>query len=208
MSVIVPVPLNRAAALTLHVGLVAARAVESVAQAALNTERVDTSPIGESTALGMTRPRLGIKWPNDLEIDGKKIGGVLCEAAGSDAVIAGIGVNVSHDRGDFGSLDRPAGSLKSEWGVEVSRAELAIAILSRLKAVPSFARLEGEILSDLRSRNALLGRTVEGRATGGDVVVGAAQGIDTDGALLVKAGHAVVRVISGPIELSGGQTCI
>jgi BirA family biotin operon repressor/biotin-[acetyl-CoA-carboxylase] ligase len=47
----------------------------------------------------------GLKWPNDVLHDGKKLAGILCEgisgAAGGDFVVVGIGINVGHGADDF-----------------------------------------------------------------------------------------------------------
>ncbi len=64
--------------------------------------------------LGRDAPsRLSLKWPNDLMLDGAKLGGILIEGAGTPrghAVIIGIGLNLSHAPDD---LDRPASCLRA-----------------------------------------------------------------------------------------------
>ena len=51
------------------------------------------------TLRGMGLPQAGLKWPNDVYVDGRKIGGILLELTGDPAdechVIAGIGINVN-----------------------------------------------------------------------------------------------------------------
>ena len=48
----------------------------------------------------LTGIRLGIKWVNDLYLEGKKVCGILCEGAG-DAVVVGIGLNLCTPEGGF-----------------------------------------------------------------------------------------------------------
>lgn len=46
------------------------------------------------------RPR--IKWPNDIEVEGRKLGGILCEGAGTGVVVVGVGLNLRQGIEDFG----------------------------------------------------------------------------------------------------------
>src|SRR5262249_15368380 len=49
---------------------------------------------------GFDSPSLGIRWPNDVEVDGRKLGGILPERVETDygiRVLVGIGINVSVD---------------------------------------------------------------------------------------------------------------
>ena len=110
MSVLVPASRASVTSLPLIVGLAAARAVERVAPGI----------------------EAGIEWPNDVMVGGKKVAGVLCEAAsGSSAgsgegVVAGIGINVRTPAGGF-ALDivSRATSLETDVVAPVSRAALA-----------------------------------------------------------------------------------
>lgn len=58
-----------------------------------------------------------IKWPNDVQLNNKKIAGVLCETSFQEKyaeIFLGIGINVNMD--SFGKIDKPATSLKVETG--------------------------------------------------------------------------------------------
>jgi BirA family biotin operon repressor/biotin-[acetyl-CoA-carboxylase] ligase len=59
------------------------------------------------------RPRLAIKWPNDLLLDGAKFGGILTEAEGDSTVVVGIGINcTSHPADtDYPATDLAAGRI-------------------------------------------------------------------------------------------------
>jgi BirA family biotin operon repressor/biotin-[acetyl-CoA-carboxylase] ligase len=68
-----------------------------------------------------------IKWPNDIQINGKKLGGILCETVflGEKVdIFLGIGVNVNTDADFFAKIDQPATSLKAETGREWDRLPL------------------------------------------------------------------------------------
>lgn len=82
--------------------------------------------------------RPGIKWTNDLVLNGKKLCGILTELAlegetgMTQSLVIGVGVNVSHTREDFGpEVADMATSLALE-GCKVSRAALAAAMIGEL----------------------------------------------------------------------------
>lgn len=60
-----------------------------------------------------------IKWPNDLLLSGKKVGGILCETITDGhlrGVVCGIGLNVNMPQENLSAIDRPATSLMVESG--------------------------------------------------------------------------------------------
>jgi BirA family biotin operon repressor/biotin-[acetyl-CoA-carboxylase] ligase len=62
---------------------------------------------------------LKIKWPNDINLREKKLGGILCEISQTNShwgVIAGIGFNINMSQENLKKIDRPAASLLSETG--------------------------------------------------------------------------------------------
>jgi BirA family biotin operon repressor/biotin-[acetyl-CoA-carboxylase] ligase len=78
-----------------------------------------------------------IKLPNDVQIDGCKVAGVLVEMRAQEKAahlaIAGIGVNVNQSREDFPKeLQRRATSLAMALGKQVDRQNFAIALLREL----------------------------------------------------------------------------
>jgi BirA family biotin operon repressor/biotin-[acetyl-CoA-carboxylase] ligase len=78
-----------------------------------------------------------IKWPNDVYLSGRKVGGVLVEgrtaADGSYVAVAGIGINVNQTIDDFPEeLRDTAGSLAMARGKKISRAKLAVTLLTKL----------------------------------------------------------------------------
>jgi BirA family biotin operon repressor/biotin-[acetyl-CoA-carboxylase] ligase len=88
-----------------------------------------------------TGEKFALKWPNDVLAAGRKIAGILCETivkAEHVVCLAGIGVNVNHDSGDFpGDLRDRAGSLKMltgrEWPLAEGYARLAACMASWLQ---------------------------------------------------------------------------
>ncbi|HET7229855.1 MAG TPA: biotin--[acetyl-CoA-carboxylase] ligase [Longimicrobium sp.] len=152
--------------------------------------------------------RVAIKWPNDLQLAGRKLAGILCEgswdAGRPGHVVAGIGINVLHSIDDFPPEVRDtATSLRIAAGWMPPRADVAGAvagaILRRVANPP--AELSGALLDALRGRDALLGRPV--RVTGAEAVTGTAMGITPAGALLVRTEAGALRSIrSGTVRLA------
>ena len=80
----------------------------------------------------------GLKWPNDIIINGKKLGGVLCESRiqskSINWVVLGIGINVNETADDFENhISHSATSLYLEEGAFIQRERLLAAILNHLE---------------------------------------------------------------------------
>lgn len=148
-----------------------------------------------------------IKWPNDVLVNGKKVAGVLTElAADPDQiqwVVVGIGINVNVRPDELPDEVRPvATSLAVERGQPVPRALFTVALLGTLEEWLDRHAAEGfePVRQAWRSMSDTLGREV--RVHLGDrVLEGVAEDIDAAGALLVRAGAGVERVLSGDVEL-------
>lgn len=163
------------APLPLRVGLACAEAIESL----------------------LPDVEVSLKWPNDLMLDGRKVGGILCEAVG-DAVVVGIGINI----GEAPDGAFPAAALEVASSNMLSRSDLASAIIDRLRAMVTGLSDPGvlgeEALSELRRRDALAGAAVRTDQEG----PGRASGIDRTGALLLTRDDGEeVRVVSGSVRL-------
>ncbi len=150
---------------------------------------------------------VALKWPNDLVLGGRKVGGVLVESVPPWAV-AGIGLNVNVDRAHFpGQLGETALSLAAAVGHDLDLDEMLSAVLDHVEEAYAAYRADGggEVLDRWRHLSATLGHLVRVHS-GGRVVEGIAQDIDADGALLIRRGDGPpVRVIGGDVTvLSGG----
>ena len=66
-----------------------------------------------------------IKWPNDIQINGKKISGILAEAVtdaeGLKGLVIGFGVNLNCDKDSFKDINQPATSLNLEVGKKIDK---------------------------------------------------------------------------------------
>jgi BirA family biotin operon repressor/biotin-[acetyl-CoA-carboxylase] ligase len=148
--------------------------------------------VGGATADAITPhvgPRVGVKWPNDVLIEGKKVAGVLGEVTPDGHVIIGIGINLFFDEDN---LPTPHATSMSLYGA--SPEGLADAVLSALvghitRIVPT---LRGGITPPLRdwvcSRLDTLGQEVMVTLPTGHSHRGVASGLTADGSLVVTPG--------------------
>ena len=100
-----------------------------------------------------------VRWPNDLVIEGRKVGGVLCEKVGA-ALLVGVGVNLNHAPGDLAAVDQPATSVLAATGRETPRGDALAAIVRELLAgwTDSPSVLTSTEIAELSTRSALAGR--------------------------------------------------
>jgi BirA family biotin operon repressor/biotin-[acetyl-CoA-carboxylase] ligase len=144
------------------------------------------------------RDAAGIKWPNDVLLEGRKVAGVLLEAS-EGAVVCGIGINVAQREDELpagGAV--PAGSVLAVTGTAPDRAALLASLLEILEhRYDAWCRAElVPLLDELESRNVLRGRRVE---VGG--VSGVAGSIAPDGRLtVVRDDGTSVLVGSGEVS--------
>jgi BirA family biotin operon repressor/biotin-[acetyl-CoA-carboxylase] ligase len=135
-----------------------------------------------------------LKWPNDVLAGPGKLAGILAEAAG-DAVVVGIGVNVSTESAEFpppGPGALPATSLLMQGSPSLDRERLLAGILAGLeRSYLTWSQFLGDPeRSGLRAEYtrlcATLGRRVRVELPGGRALDGLAAGVDADGRLLVS----------------------
>lgn len=141
---------------------------------------------------------VGLKWPNDVWLRGRKVAGVLCEAA-EGAVVVGVGVNLRPPPGGYHSEHRGrAGDLEGVTGRPWSASRLLAGLLRELRRLqdPPVLRFDGPVARAWSRRDILRGRTVRV----GDVV-GRAAGVAPDGALRVeRPDGSVTHVRAGHVD--------
>lgn len=138
---------------------------------------------------------VGIKWPNDVQIDRRKACGVLPEAAWDGdhllGVVLGIGVNVAVDFSGT-ELAETAISLDAVLGHPVDRLDLLTRLLARIDHWA--ARLTDPALYDAwRGRLNMLGEAVRVIEIGDRVTEGVAESVDADGALRIRTADGALR---------------
>ena len=144
-----------------------------------------------------------IKWPNDLMISGKKLGGILTEMKsdpdGIVFAVIGIGINVnSKTKKDFPPDIRGiATSIREELGKIQSRTFIIAEILKELEYWYKVLLAEGRkpLFDEWKRLSSTLGRKV--RVTAGDnVFTGVAEDIDRGGMLILRLPSGMLKKIS------------
>ena len=162
-----------------------------------------------------------LKWPNDVLTGPAKLAGILAEAAG-DAVVVGVGLNVSTEPGELpppgpGALAATSLRIAASAAPEVAasaapataapeREPLLIAILGGFERwYQAWCRAGGDpdrcgLRAGYTELSGTIGRRVRAELPGGQVLSGPAVGVDPDGRLLVRVSSGtVVPVAAGDV---------
>lgn len=137
---------------------------------------------------------VSLKWPNDLLVGGRKLGGVLAESTG-DAVVVGFGINVSTRREELPRED--ATSLALETGAPVDRGPLLLALLRAMG--PAYTEWGGDASAAAgryRQRCDTIGRDVRVQLPGDRVLEGEATDVDDAGCLVVTTADGTATAVS------------
>ncbi|MDP8214066.1 MAG: biotin--[acetyl-CoA-carboxylase] ligase [Candidatus Euphemobacter frigidus] len=149
----------------------------------------------------------GIKWPNDIIINDKKVGGILIELSAGERfvkyLIVGIGINVNTE--DFPEEIREhATSLRISSGRKISRMEILISVLRELERLYSAALLSFDfkpILETYRSWSATIGRRITATRSGREFSALALDITPNGGLLIEKDTGGIEEIISGEVQL-------
>lgn len=178
----------------------------SLALSRQQADQVAALPLAAGVALASSLRRLGLrgvglKWPNDLMVGGRKLGGVLVEARPTGVVI-GVGLNHRLPPGWLKAVGQPVTSLAVEMGTRLPARDRAVQCM--LEALMSLAQGgQAGWRQEFARYDMLAGRGVRVQEATGDVWEGVAAGVDIDGALRVRtatgerlchAGDVSVRV--------------
>jgi BirA family biotin operon repressor/biotin-[acetyl-CoA-carboxylase] ligase len=146
---------------------------------------------------------VGLKWPNDLVMQGRKVAGILVELGGEFLgpcyAVIGIGINV---RAPDVKLDQPVTDLSTLCGTPPSRNALVARLIENLAtATDMFERSGfGAFERDFADFDALAGKHVRVHAAGA-VHDGIADGVDARGALRVRHGAQTVVYDSADVSV-------
>jgi BirA family biotin operon repressor/biotin-[acetyl-CoA-carboxylase] ligase len=148
---------------------------------------------------GVGRLSAELKWPNDVLVDGRKLGGILVERVDS-AVVVGIGVNVS-----LRSTELPvptATSVALAGGVadrEVLAKEMLRALARRYDLWQAAGGASSSILPAYREICATIGWNVTVQLPGGESVDGLVSAVDDAGRLVVMSDDGATSVSAGDV---------
>ena len=146
-----------------------------------------------------------LKWPNDLWLNGAKLGGILVEldaaSDGPSSIIVGVGLNEFLTQAERYSLERPVSDL-SAYTTNYTRAQLLYDLVERLiRLLNDYATLGlGAWIGRWHRLDFLHDREVRFERAG-QHVTGIAQGIDTQGCLCVMTADGLQKCHSGEISL-------
>lgn len=179
-------------------------------------EQGPASLAGLSLALGLavtrvlsnyTRTGVGLKWPNDIICNDKKLGGILIEITGESqgpcTLVAGIGLNISMHDSQSSDIDQPWVNLKDIMEVEkISRNKLAAELVEQmvviLKDYPerrfSFYQKEWQE-QDIMYNKPVCATSASGNKSG------IAKGVDSDGNLIFQSDDGLQIIHSGEVSL-------
>jgi BirA family biotin operon repressor/biotin-[acetyl-CoA-carboxylase] ligase len=152
-----------------------------------------------------------IKWPNDIFVRGKKLGGILTEFSlrqeEIDYVVVGLGLNVNWSPHRTEDASRLATSILAETGSRISRNDLLVTLLRIFE--PYYGEvLSGQIDDFYKTWNEasmIIGRNVE-IVTPVEKTHGRALRIDRSGALIIEDDTGKEqRIISGEVSVTVGE---
>jgi len=152
---------------------------------------------------------LGLKWPNDIFLNDKKLAGMLLEGGQLDAsqatwIVIGIGINLTADENLENSIKRPIASLDQISQIKSMDADvLWLAILKELaKTIEvfeqhSFVKFQDEWNSwDIyTNQNCAIVQNEQIQLEGLE------RGVDAEGHLLIESDNKIQKVISGDVSL-------
>ncbi|MEW6584770.1 MAG: biotin--[acetyl-CoA-carboxylase] ligase [Nitrospirota bacterium] len=143
-----------------------------------------------------------IKWPNDLMVGDKKIGGILTEVAVEGKrvthAVVGIGINVNMDSRQFpDDIRETATSVIHETGTPASRENLTVAVLNEIDRWYRILETGGKqtLLEEWRSMTTTLGKQVV-VSVGDQIFSGLAESTDEKGNLIIRLHSGETKKVS------------
>lgn len=150
---------------------------------------------------------IGLKWPNDLVVGGRKLGGILVETrrapGGRGVLVAGLGVNLRWRKAAGDGIDQPWSDLATVMPAGLpERNTLAAALIDAMWQVLERPRsgLDAGVYARYAALDALSGRNVVVDTPMGRFS-GPAQGIGPDGALRVRVGGRVREFLAAEVSV-------
>lgn len=152
---------------------------------------------------------VGLKWPNDVVVDDRKLGGILIEVTGDVAgdcfAVIGIGLNLRMPERAGERIDQDWANLDQCSTTSWSRNSLAIDLLNQLSEVLGSFQASGlaPFLADWEQADTLNGCRVQ--VSGLENVTGVCRGVDDKGGLVVETNSGVRVFYGGEVSLRAEQ---
>jgi BirA family biotin operon repressor/biotin-[acetyl-CoA-carboxylase] ligase len=152
-----------------------------------------------------------IKWPNDVQLAGKKLAGLLLDVTVRDGetefAIAGIGLNVNFDPGKYPEIAAIATSISKQLGRTTPRLPILWALLEEFEALYQRVQRGEKVTGDYKAKLATLGTQVRvtwatGTADEAKLEEGTAVDIDDAGALILRRNDGfLAHIVAGEVSL-------
>jgi BirA family transcriptional regulator, biotin operon repressor / biotin---[acetyl-CoA-carboxylase] ligase len=149
----------------------------------------------------------GLKWPNDVLWEGRKLAGILIEMQGDmlgpSAAVIGIGLNCRLPPQLIDRIDQPAADFTTAAGAVPDRNALLARLLIELDGVLTLFSREGfaPFRAEWRTCDVYRGKPVRIALPDGGIVNGIEEGVAENGALLVATNSGELRFHSGEVSL-------
>lgn len=162
--------------------------------------------VAVSRALGNLGIKAGIKWPNDVLIEGKKVCGILIEngmtAGGPGYSIIGIGINVNFDTARYPEIAGIATSLSAILGHGLTVGGVALHLYTELEEVYTRSGGPDAVIGEWSRNMVTIGRRVTADFYG-NRIDGTAEGVSRQGHLLVRlADGSLKEIMSGDVTIA------
>jgi BirA family biotin operon repressor/biotin-[acetyl-CoA-carboxylase] ligase len=147
-----------------------------------------------------------LKWPNDLLLDGRKLGGILIESRvlGDERFFfaIGFGLNLFMSAEELACLDRPAASLSQASAQEIDRNELLVASVEAVIAANRSFEIDGvsALINDFADLDAYHETSVE-VICGEQRITGINRGIDETGQLRLETNRGIELFSAAEISM-------
>lgn len=151
-------------------------------------------------------PAVSLKWPNDLLIDGSKLGGILIEmvgdAAGACQVVIGVGLNVRMPASAGEAIDQSWTDLAQRAVTLPKRNDLSALVISELVAMLAGFEKDGfgPWMQRWLDRDSHAGSAVNVHS-GSHHWSGVARGVDRQGALQLETSEGVMSIYGGEVSV-------
>lgn len=149
---------------------------------------------------------VGLKWPNDILIDNKKLGGVLLEMRGESGgpvdVVIGVGLNYDLPEEMISSIDQPVTDICHHSQQRLSRNKIAASLISNIFEVLDSMQTETDLvlLNEWRQYDCCKNEYVR-LILPGSKIQGRLEGVDDQGSLLICVNGKTQHFSSGEISL-------
>lgn len=178
-----------------------------------NTGPANLSGLSLAAAIAVVRvirqcgvTQAGLKWPNDILVDGKKVAGILLEMQGESngptKVVVGIGINVHMPHSAADTIDQPYTSLGEIMARSVDRNQLAAQLISHLLYVYNLFSEQGfaAFIDEWCSMDVFRNQRIQLQLPAGNIS-GINRGVDHSGALRLEHEGQISSYPSGELSL-------